>query len=308
MVITEEMLTHRDMILVRTCVVKELGSWTKAAVWSRIEYRARPEFSGAVKRDGRHWWRATIDEIAAEVEVSPTQLRRVLKELDEGGHIERVRHRVGGFADQTMSYRPLVAETSNVDALGFDSGTTIMDVSYDASIMDGCSSSLKEVKNVETETKPKPVSDQEFEDWYKTYPRKDAKGQARTAFKSARKKTDLPSLDRGRDLYIARLKADGTERKYIKLPSTWLNGECWDDDYGDVTLPGFDAWWAKVTEVGDVGEVSRLVGLTWQVPDVPDGVVPREFLSASRASWLSEVEASVRSRWVTQFGDLRTGP
>lgn len=308
MVITEDMLTHRDMTLVRTCVVRELGSWTKAAVWSRIEYRARGEFAQAVKRDGHYWWRATIDEMAAEVEVSPTQLRRVLKELDEGGHIERVRHRVGGFADQTMSYRPVVAETSNMDALGCSSGPTIMDVSYDASIMDGCSLSSKEVKNVETETKSETGSDREFEDWYQTYPRKDAKGQARKAFKAALKKADLGTLARGRDLYIAQIKAEGTERRYIKLPSTWLNGECWDDDYGDVTLPGFEAWWGKVVSSGDVGEVSRVLGLTWQAPDVPDGVVPRVFLAESRASWLADVRSTAESRWATQFGDLRTGP
>lgn len=308
MVITEDMLTHRDMTLVRTCVVRELGSWTKAAVWSRIEYRARGEFANAVKRDGHYWWRATIEEISAEVEVSPTQLRRVLKELDEGGHIERVRHRVGGFADQTMSYRPLVSETSNMDAQGCDSGTTIMDVSYDASIMDGCSSSLKEVKNVETETRSEKDSDAMFDDWYRDYPRKDAKGQARKAYRAALKKADPDTLARGRDLYIARIKADGTERRYIKLPSTWLNGECWDDDYGDVTLPGFASWWDRLFEAGDVQELSRTLGLTYQMPDVPADESPRVFLERHRASWLDEIRPQAEYRWVTQFGDLTVGP
>lgn len=299
MVITRDMLSADDYISFRRCVADELGTWAKAIVWSRIEYRAKKVNRWAIEKSGHWWWRVSLDEFAEDIGLSHTQLRRLLKELEGDGHIERVKHQINGFQDQTYSYRIVVADEPGRGSEMDTGAVSTADTSYEVST--GDTSSLSSNKGTQS-------AEAQFEDWYKVYPRKSGKGAARKAFKAALKKVDLATLDRGRDLYIARLRADGTEDRYVKHPSSWLNGECWDDDYGDVTLPGFDAWWAKVTEVGDVGEVSRLVGLTWQVPDVPDGVVPREFLSASRSSWLSEVEASVRSRWVTQFGDLLTGP
>lgn len=295
MVITDSMRTHTDMVVIRGCLVDELGSYNRAAVWARIEFRANKHNRDAVFEDGHWWWRATLADMSEDVRIKPTALKAHLAALVDGGYVECVKHNGGNGYDHTKSYRPIVFPDKSFGRIP---------TNPDESDSDQSSLLFYEEKKPE----PEKDSDQEFEDWYQAYPRKDAKGQARKAFKAALKKTDLGTLARGRDLYVAQIKAEGTERRYIKLPSTWLNGECWDDDYGDVTLPGFEAWWAKVVSSADVGEVSRRLGLMWQAPDVPDGVVPREFLAASRASWLVEVEPVARSRWVTQFGDVLSGP
>lgn len=73
--------------------------------------------------------------------------------------------------------------------------------------------------------------DVEFATWYVDYPRKEGKGQALTAFRKARHAgATLEALTRGLSIYVSRLKRDGVSKQYTKLPATWLNGQCWDDE------------------------------------------------------------------------------
>ncbi len=73
-----------------------------------------------------------------------------------------------------------------------------------------------------------PKSDDLFEIWYETWPRKVGKGGARKAFSAALKKTDFETLCRGRDRFIQ--AAIGQDKNYIPYPATWLRGERWLDD------------------------------------------------------------------------------
>lgn len=73
-----------------------------------------------------------------------------------------------------------------------------------------------------------PGGEDEFAKWYAVYPKKKAKGQARTAFKAARKKTDMETLMNGVLRFAAESK--GTDQQYLAYPATWLNGERWDDE------------------------------------------------------------------------------
>lgn len=78
-----------------------------------------------------------------------------------------------------------------------------------------------------------------FDNWYKDYPRKEAKGRARKAFNAALKKTDVQTLISGLAKYNRTV--EGKERKYIALPATWLNDERWNDDY-EPAKEAFDPW------------------------------------------------------------------
>lgn len=70
----------------------------------------------------------------------------------------------------------------------------------------------------------------EFEEWWKHYPRKVSKGAARRAYKVARKKIDPKSLfDAVRRFALA---VQGKEANFVCHASTWLNGERWDDQQG----------------------------------------------------------------------------
>lgn len=84
------------------------------------------------------------------------------------------------------------------------------------------------VKNRKKEPSVSSSSDDDgFEDWWKHYPRKVGKGQARRAWKAALKKTDIATLTVTLALYKQMIA--GKDETYIAHPATWLNGERWLD-------------------------------------------------------------------------------
>jgi hypothetical protein len=72
-------------------------------------------------------------------------------------------------------------------------------------------------------------SEKDFDEWYRAYPRHDDRGHGLKAYIAARKK---PGVTKELLLAGARGYAEeksGTEKQYIALPATWLNGERWKD-------------------------------------------------------------------------------
>lgn len=88
----------------------------------------------------------------------------------------------------------------------------------------------EEQRNRGTEDKKKPrpvIGPDEFIDWYLLYPRKEGRGQAERAYIKARQFATAEQLEAG----VRRYASDpNREQQYTKLPATWLNGKCWDDD------------------------------------------------------------------------------
>ena len=70
--------------------------------------------------------------------------------------------------------------------------------------------------------------DDEFETWWKHYPRKVDKGHAKTAYKAARKKTDAETLDTAVQAYAESVA--GSQPRFIAHAATWLRGERWADE------------------------------------------------------------------------------
>lgn len=67
----------------------------------------------------------------------------------------------------------------------------------------------------------------EFDEFWSLFPRKVAKGQARTAYLKARKKTDYATLKTA-TIEFSR-QSVGKESRFIPHPATWLNAERWLD-------------------------------------------------------------------------------
>ena len=68
----------------------------------------------------------------------------------------------------------------------------------------------------------------EFLAWYSAYPRKEAKGYAVKAYDKAIQISTHQELVAGAQSYAKSVATK--EMQYIKLPATWLNGRCWEDD------------------------------------------------------------------------------
>ena len=73
--------------------------------------------------------------------------------------------------------------------------------------------------------------EQEFEEVWKVYPRKEDKKKAFSAYKTARKKASFDEIKKGVETYSNHRKARNTDKWYIKLGATYFNGECWANNY-----------------------------------------------------------------------------
>lgn len=76
--------------------------------------------------------------------------------------------------------------------------------------------------------------EQEFEEVWKLYPRKEDKKKAFSAYKTARKKASFDEIKKGVETYSNHIKASNTDKRYIKLGATYFNGECWANNYEQV--------------------------------------------------------------------------
>lgn len=68
----------------------------------------------------------------------------------------------------------------------------------------------------------------EFEEWYAKYPRREARGAAERAYRTARKSVDASVLIAGAEK--AKQKYAGSDPKFVPLPATWLNQKRWLDE------------------------------------------------------------------------------
>ena len=69
-----------------------------------------------------------------------------------------------------------------------------------------------------------------FDDFWAIYPRKKEKKRAKNYFNKLTKKTQLECIE-GVKMYIKQIEAQGTEKQFIKHPSTFINGENWEDEF-----------------------------------------------------------------------------
>ena len=90
---------------------------------------------------------------------------------------------------------------------------------------------IKKERNKENNICPFSYS-KNFLEWFALYPRKESKKKAAEAYERALKDgvTDQQLLA-GVKSYNEHISAANLERQYIKMPTTWLNQGCWEDDY-----------------------------------------------------------------------------
>ena len=77
-------------------------------------------------------------------------------------------------------------------------------------------------------------TEQEFEEIWKIYPRKEDKKKAFLAYKTARKKASFDEIKKGVETYSNHIRVSNTDKRYIKLGATYFNGECWANNYEQV--------------------------------------------------------------------------
>ncbi len=73
----------------------------------------------------------------------------------------------------------------------------------------------------------------QFEEFWKLYDKKEGRKDCEKKFELALKKDPFEKIMMGLQSYV---KARSTDKKFWKLPETWLNKECWNDEYSEASV------------------------------------------------------------------------
>lgn len=92
--------------------------------------------------------------------------------------------------------------------------------------------------NNENKIKNTSSSEDDFNEFWTIYPKKADKKKAFEKFKAALKKHDKETIINGTLAYVEDCKVKKTEKQYIKHATTFLNGECYLNEYDSDTIPG----------------------------------------------------------------------
>ena len=106
------------------------------------------------------------------------------------------------------------------------------------------------------------VLEDEFQEIWTIYPRKEGRKNALKAYIKARKNgTSKETILSGLNAYISKIKDEKTDLQYIKHGSSWFAQECWLDDYSlknsCVSQNGFQS--GNPEEYGDISDIMRML-------------------------------------------------
>lgn len=83
--------------------------------------------------------------------------------------------------------------------------------------------------------RPRSQDDPNFIRFWQTWPRKIAKKSARLAWTNAIKLSDPETIIDAAKEFADYCERVGTESRFIPHPSTWLNGERWEDELPEIS-------------------------------------------------------------------------
>lgn len=222
---------------------------TDAYVYGWIVFRCRTEHNrDTYERDGRVWWKATVDHLANELGLGRETAKKSLGRLRENGFLEGAQHFVDSPYDRTMSY------SSSAPIEWVDSPSLERVDLPSLPILP---------KEVEKET-PRSASDQSlqgFDEFWKAYPRKEAKDGAKPHFKRIVKEGASPDqLIAASQAYASKVKAEGTDKKYIRKAYNWLRDGDWED-----LIPGdVGADLDQLVADGAMGTLEEMTGMVFE--------------------------------------------
>lgn len=118
---------------------------------------------------------------------------------------------------------------------------------------------LGQLPNKQEEQKKKQEEQEtKFNIFWQAYPVKKDKKKARDKFIRHLKNYEFNDIMKGLAKYKQYISSKQLEEKYIKHPTTWLNGECWNDEYNTEQTNG-----VVYKEDGSISASS--IGFKWSV-------------------------------------------
>lgn len=201
------------VVVVQPWMVRDLGL---AAVWfAQLLWHLEVTDSYSMVRADHEW--------VEETGLSRTQVQRCRAKLADLGWIDCQVRKVAGA--------PTTHITVNADAVEAHLRAMHCSIpSRPGSLgIEQTSTSQRSVDDVKT-----PATEQSFDDFWQSYPRRVGKGQALKAWKQALKIATVEEIMVGVERYAK--EREGGDPKFVAHPSTWLNGHRWLDDPGANTV------------------------------------------------------------------------
>ncbi|MGV5046863.1 hypothetical protein [Rhodococcus pyridinivorans] len=289
-----------EFISVTADLVRRLGSANAALVWARIEFVCRIDGWDRVEDEDGIWWVVSKPKLAQDIGLSERTVRTTLENLIKRGHVEAKMVDESAW-DRSLAYRAV----GNISA-GGTHRTKKSDASDEKGRCIGQNRPIDRTKKSDVpyieEVKKKNIIDADdalFEEWWKHYPRKVSKGQARKAYKTALKKTD-------HDILLAAVKAFSasvaeTDTQFIAHASTWLNGERWlDEGITPADAASVTDWLRECWKQADTKSIEERSGMTYRPNDPPEDVDIREFLRRDRQQWITDNHDEIVRRVITK--------
>ena len=244
--------------------------------------------------DTRACW-PSLDLIAKELDTSKTTIQRSIKELEDQGLIRRTSPNIVAHIPE---YRRPTVWTLSLHLRREDMGSNVDTRSYvdtEGSNVDhpGVPTLEREGSNVDHLTQREPSCEPKenpygasdsgealdahvldpFEEWWEHVPRKKAKGDARKAFNTAIKKTDLPTLIAGIEASKRQWQSEGRDSSKLPYPATWLRAESWEDEQDTWQAPrdnsnSLAAWGAPSTRMNTPTQQQTRFPSIWDLKEI----------------------------------------
>lgn len=248
--IKREYLASQNFVMIHLSLIDHGLSWEAAGVLHRIDYRS----------GGGGWWTVTKGDMQKDMRISERKLDRALDELRGLGLLRSERaSSTTALTRWSVNY----AEPTLQDETSRSPGGRFVPLPEQD---ETSRSSTKNVENKDSsspdgdggvEDQPKtsaPGVDALFTDWWRYYPKKVSKKDARTAFEKALKRTNFEVLRAGLVASVKTWRLEGRvvvegagESLTVKLAAgtpekrelakgvphaaTWLNADRWEDEH-----------------------------------------------------------------------------
>lgn len=223
-----EHIAGTDFVMIHMDLLDELGGDFHAALlFARIQFRAGT--------DG--WWEATRARILEDTRMTEYQFKQALRTLKDAGYVQT--ERVAAY-NATLRYRVIIAATVEKAHSAVSTSDISPPEMANSAVSEMANSAVSTVtKNSEEQQQEPPlppqggdveIVDSSFDEFWKAYPRKDAKKPAQKKWASLIRKHDAGMLIHAAVCYRQWCEREGKANDLILLPTTWMNQERWNDE------------------------------------------------------------------------------